>query len=78
MKFCIAPQHRSNGYGRQLLSAGLSKAKENDIMRVTLQSNSNLQAAIEMYQRFGFAFTSVEDRGYQSADVQMEIILKAH
>ena len=53
-KMYLAPEARGSGWGRQLLEHALRRAAELGFRRVTLETASVLQAAIALYERYGF------------------------
>jgi putative acetyltransferase len=56
-KMYFRPEMRGRGFGRTLLTDLVSQAKSNGFDRIVLETASNLTAAIQLYQRFGFAET---------------------
>ncbi len=55
----LHPSYRKKGYGKQLLTYALQKARELGFRRVELETASVLKEAIRLYESFGFRpFTS--------------------
>ena len=54
IKMAVAPEHRGKKFGDMLLEKCISKAKELNASKIILFSNSNLQTAIHLYEKFGF------------------------
>lgn len=74
VKMTIVPSYQGKGISKLLIEACLSAAKNNGAKRIYLQSNSQLQTAIALYQKYGFKHIPVKDAHYLTADVMMELI----
>lgn len=74
VKMVIDPALRGKGYGKLMMGACLEKAKEIGIEKIILFSNSQLTAAINMYEQFGFRHVPVTDSHFLTADVKMELL----
>jgi putative acetyltransferase len=57
-KMYFRPEVRGRGFGRTLLTDLVSQAKSSGFERIVLETASNLTAAIQLYERFGFAETT--------------------
>ena len=75
IKMSVAPQHRGKKFGDVLLEKCIAKAKEMKASKIILFSNSNLQTAIRLYERFGFKHMEVVDAPFETADIKMELEL---
>lgn len=75
IKMYVAPEYRGKKYGEMLLHHCLDKAKEINASKIILYSNSRLQTAIRMYERFGFKHVDVTGAPFETADVKMELVL---
>ncbi|MEO8713306.1 MAG: GNAT family N-acetyltransferase [Parafilimonas sp.] len=75
IKMAVAPEHRGKKFGDILLKKCISKAKEMHAVKLILFSNSNLQTAIRLYERFGFKHVEVIDAPFETADIKMELKL---
>jgi ribosomal protein S18 acetylase RimI-like enzyme len=75
IKMYVAPEYRGKKYGEMLLQHCLAKAKETKASKIILYSNSKLQTAIRMYERFGFKHVDVINAPFETADVKMELVL---
>jgi N-acetylglutamate synthase-like GNAT family acetyltransferase len=75
IKMYVAPEYRGKKYGEMLLQHCLAKAKEMNASKIILYSNSKLQTAIRMYERFGFKHVDVINVPFETADVKMELVL---
>ncbi|HHU90162.1 MAG TPA: ribosomal protein S18-alanine N-acetyltransferase [Clostridiaceae bacterium] len=70
----IHNDYRRLGYGRALINALLNKAKELEIIAVTLEVRVSNLAAISLYERFGFVSSGVR-RGYYSDNNEDALIM---
>ena len=61
----VAPHRQRHGYGATLLQALLDEAKERGLNRVGLEVRVDNEAAIALYERFGFQRIAVRKRYYQ-------------
>ena len=75
IKMSVAPEHRGKKFGDMLLEKCIVKAKEMKASKIILFSNSNLQTAIRLYERFGFKHMELTDAPFETADIKMELEL---
>jgi N-acetylglutamate synthase-like GNAT family acetyltransferase len=75
IKMSVAPEQRGKKFGDMLLEKCISKAKEMNASKLILYSNSNLQTAIRLYERFGFKHVDVTNAPFETADIKMELEL---
>jgi putative acetyltransferase len=75
IKMTVAPEHRGKKFGDMLLEKCIVKAKEMNASKLILYSNSNLQTAIRLYEKFGFKHVDVTDAPFETADIKMELEL---
>lgn len=75
IKMAVAPEHRGKKFGDMLLEKCIAKAKELQASKIILFSNSNLQTAIRLYEKFCFKHLEVTDAPFKTADVKMELKL---
>ena len=75
-KMAVAPEWQGHGISKLLIQKCLDTAKQAGAERVTLFSNSQLQTAIHLYEKYGFRHVDVTDAPYETADIKMELILK--
>lgn len=75
IKMAVAPEYRGKKFGDMLLKKCIDKAKEMKASKMTLFSNSNLQTAIRLYEKFGFKHVEVVDAPFTTADIKMELNL---
>ncbi len=75
IKMAVAPEHRGKKFGYMLLEKCIAKAKEVRASKIILFSNSNLQTAIRLYEKFSFKHVDVIDAPFKTADVKMKLEL---
>lgn len=75
IKMSVAPEHRGKKFGNMLLKKCVDKARELNASKLILFSNSKLQLAIRMYEKYGFKHLAVIDAPFETADVKMELSL---
>jgi len=66
--------YRRRGYGKALVKTLLDKAKELEIIAVTLEVRVSNTAAISLYESFGFVSSGVR-RGYYSDNNEDALIM---
>lgn len=70
----IHKDYRRLGYGRALITAMLNKAKELEIIAITLEVRVSNLDAISLYESFGFVSSGVR-RGYYSDNNEDALIM---
>jgi putative acetyltransferase len=76
VKLAVAADAQGQGVGRRLIEVSLDFAQQLGASRVTLISNSKLEAALRLYERFGFQRLPLPaDQPYATADIYMELSL---
>jgi putative acetyltransferase len=58
-RMAVSPQHQGKGYGNVLMGACLSKLSEIGASRAFIVSNTQLEAAVYLYKKHGFATTKL-------------------
>jgi putative acetyltransferase len=77
-KMAVAKDHRGKGLSKLLIEKCITTAKTSGAEKITLFSNSQLKAAIALYEKYGFIHVPLGDCPFLTADVKMELVLKAH
>lgn len=77
VKMSVDPQYRGRGIGKQLLEHCLEEARKMQAEKIFLFSNSRLQTAIKMYEKYGFKYIPVIGTPLLTADVKMELNLSS-
>lgn len=76
-KMTVVPAWQGKGISKILIEKCLSRARELHAKKITLFSNHQLQAALKLYEKFGFVQVDVTDSPFVTADVKMELELGA-
>lgn len=75
-KLAVSSEFRGQGIARRLVKRCLAYIRERGVRRVMLVSNSQLQAALRLYESLGFKYGAVpEVRAYENADIYMMLDL---
>ena len=75
-KLAVSASFRGQGLARRLVDRCIAHAREQGARRVILLSNSQLRAALHLYESFGFQYQPVPHaRAYDTADVYMVLDL---
>ena len=74
-KMAVAPDFRGMGISKLLIEKCLEKARYLSAKKIVLFSNSQLQTAIKLYEKYGFRHIEVKDAPFLTADVKMELSL---
>lgn len=74
-KMAVAPKWQGQGYARQLIEFALERARALQQKKVILYSNSKLQRAIGIYEKYGFVHVSAANSPFVTADVKMEYLI---
>ncbi|MGI6222636.1 MAG: bifunctional helix-turn-helix transcriptional regulator/GNAT family N-acetyltransferase [Prevotella sp.] len=76
VKFAVNPDIRGKGIGKRLIKACLEKVQSLGGNRLYLETNKRCEAAIHLYQKYGFKFLTNQPTNYERADVFMEKTLE--
>jgi RimJ/RimL family protein N-acetyltransferase len=74
----VARSHRRQGIGRALLEAAVGWARTNDVRKLELHVFTYNEAAIKLYERFGFEREGLRRRHYRQGDKLVDAILMAY
>ena len=75
-KMAVDASARGKGFGDHLMQTAIAFAKEKGAREIVLYSNKKLEAAINLYKKYGFVFVSCAfDDRYRRADVMMRLLL---
>ncbi|HEY3391045.1 MAG TPA: GNAT family N-acetyltransferase [Prolixibacteraceae bacterium] len=75
-KMYLRTQEHGKGIGKLLLNKAIAKAKEIGYTKMVLKTNSKLNTAIGMYQKYGFSYCVISDEDkLTDCDVAMELDL---
>lgn len=73
-KFAVNPTVQGKGIGSKLMDACIERAHALGGTRLFLETNHNLQAAIHLYEKFGFKRIPLSHPGHIRTDILMERI----
>jgi RimJ/RimL family protein N-acetyltransferase len=74
----VAASHRRRGIGRALLSEAVAWARESGITKLELHVFPHNEAAIRLYEQFGFRREGYRKRHYRRRDGYVDAILMAY
>jgi GNAT superfamily N-acetyltransferase len=74
-KMAVTQQWQGKGISKLLLEKCLNTARSWNARKLSLYSNSQLQTALKLYEKYGFNYVSPEGSPFVTADVRMELIL---
>ncbi|MFT5386330.1 MAG: GNAT superfamily N-acetyltransferase [Saprospiraceae bacterium] len=74
-KMAVSPKARGKGIGELLGRAIIQKAKDLGAKSIYLESNTVLQAAINLYKKLGFQEVTGDPSPYARCNIQMELDL---
>ena len=66
--FAVAPAFYRRGLGSLLLKSGLEKAKEESVLRITLEVNERNAPAVALYGKFLFKTVNMRKKFYNNTD----------
>ena len=72
-KMAVDERFQGKGIGSKMLKYSLERAKELGARKVILYSNTALELAIHLYEKFGFKEVPLGDVEYERANIKMEI-----
>jgi len=73
-RMAISKEHQGKGYGSLLLETCLKKLKSINAKKVTLVSNTKLETAIKLYNKYGFVTIHIGQHPvYKRANIEMEL-----
>ncbi len=75
VKMAVTVLFQGKGISKLLIEKCLETAKEQGAKKITLYSNHKLQAAINLYKKYGFQHVSADDSPLLTADIKMELYL---
>lgn len=74
-KMAVAASHQGNGIGKLMLQFALDFGNEKGWHKIILFSNTKLEPAIHLYQKFGFVEIELGTSLYKRTNIKMEKIL---
>jgi ribosomal protein S18 acetylase RimI-like enzyme len=74
-KMAVAKEAQGKGVGSHLLGFSLDKGRELGASKIVLYSNTSLEPAIHLYEKFGFRSARLGTVEYKRANIKMQIDL---
>jgi ribosomal protein S18 acetylase RimI-like enzyme len=74
-KMAVTEKAQGLGIGKLLVEHCLTIAKEKNIEKLILYSNTKLASAIHLYKKYGFTEIELEQGLYERANIKMEILI---
>jgi ribosomal protein S18 acetylase RimI-like enzyme len=71
----VDEEYRGKGISKLLLEKCIEEAKRLNANKIFLFTNSQLQTAIHLYEKYGFSKVDVTNSHFLTADVKMELSL---
>lgn len=71
-KMAVAKNTQGLGFGKLLMEHCLEFAKQKQIKKLILYSNTKLEAAIHLYRKYGFVEVEMEQGVYERGNIKME------
>ncbi len=75
IKLAVTQDFQGYGIGRQLIETVIQRAKKMHLKKLVLFTNSKLQAAVHLYERYGFVRVALRGAVYKTSDLKMELTL---
>lgn len=72
LKFGVKEAYRERGIGTALMEAVIQAARDAGQKTMVITSNHKLKAALSLYEKFGFEYTTYSDKWFQLSDIRME------
>lgn len=72
-KMAVTRTWQGKGISKLLLEKCLSTARVWNAKKISLYSNSQLKAALKLYEKYGFYYVSAEGSPFVTADIRMEL-----
>ena len=70
----VLPSYRKQGIGDRLVSSMIALAKEKEISKIMLEVRASNEAAIHLYEKYGFEFLCIRKNYYQKPDEDANIM----
>ena len=75
-KMAVTDKAQGKGIGTKLLQYCIDFAKQKGVHQLILYSNTQLQSAIHLYQKYGFKEVKLEPGLYDRANIKMQLNLQ--
>ena len=71
----VLPSYRKRGIGDALVASMISLAKEKNITKIMLEVRSSNEAAIHLYEKYGFTFLCIRKNYYEKPTEDANIMI---
>ncbi|SMD18496.1 GNAT family N-acetyltransferase [Pedobacter nyackensis] len=71
-KMAVSNKAQGYGIGTLLLEHAIKVAKSENVQKLVLYSNKQLEPALRLYRKYGFEEVALEQGPYERADIKME------
>lgn len=76
-KMAVDTDSRGKGYGNLLMEASIEGARDKGADKILIVSNTILEAAINLYKKYGFQTTRLgQNPDYERGNIEMQLDLK--
>ncbi|MCH8305890.1 MAG: GNAT family N-acetyltransferase [Candidatus Marinimicrobia bacterium] len=73
-KMAVDKESRGKGYGNLLMEAVIEDARKKEANKILIVSNTRLEAAINLYKKYGFIITRLgQDPDYERGNIEMQL-----
>ena len=73
-KMAVDKESRGKGYGNLLMEAVIGGARKKEANKILIVSNTRLEAAINLYKKYGFIITRLgQDPDYERGNIEMQL-----
>lgn len=76
-KMAVSEKYQNLGIGKKLMEFAIKKARDINVSRLILYSNTDLEIAVSMYSKCGFQTIPKTDFHNERTNIKMEMILSA-
>jgi mannose-6-phosphate isomerase-like protein (cupin superfamily)/ribosomal protein S18 acetylase RimI-like enzyme len=74
-KMAVTEEARGNHIGNALIEHCITIAKQQNVRRLLLYSNTSLAPAIHLYKKYGFTEVTLDPGHYERANIKMALVL---
>lgn len=74
-KMAVNKKHQGIGIGKMLMDKAIQQARELQLERLVLYTNSKLERALDIYRKNGFRVVPLDNHPTKRADIKMELAL---
>ncbi|MBC7887601.1 MAG: GNAT family N-acetyltransferase [Ferruginibacter sp.] len=75
-KMAVAEEYQGRKIGNRMIEFCIAKARELNIDKIILYSNTKLEPAIHLYKKYGFTEVPGTGSVYKRSDIKMELVIR--